>query len=118
MKKGIGLLSVLLAYQIHATPISNKEKAIAAFVAYQTNGTDAELNRQIADLNQDGFTSKGNTDAVALEGGCGIAGCTTSYLVTTSYQTVGANIFFKTTKAIVEASTFKEKGNVKKVFYK
>ena len=67
------------------------QKAIDAFLKYQDDKTDSDLNAQISELTQNGYKKRGSTGAVLLGGGCGVVGCNSTYLVTTVYSTPSAN---------------------------
>ena len=116
MKKIILFLSLaILPLTIFAKPIEVKEKAVKAFLQYQMAGSDQELMGQIQKLKDSGFSEKGLTDGVVLNGGCGFAGCFYTFLVSTTFNSVGPNTQTASVSAIVRASTLFEKGEVKKV---
>ncbi len=116
MKKIILFLSLaLLPLTIFAKPLSEKEKAVDAFLQYQIVGSDKDLMRQIQKLKDSGFTEQGITDGVVLNGGCGFAGCSYNFFVSTTFNSFGANTQTASVAAVVRASTLFEKGEVKKV---
>ena len=65
----------------------------------------AEIRRMKAELVSRGFRDEGRSSAAILGGGCGFAGCDTSYLVTTPFTTRGANTRLSTLAGVVETHT-------------
>jgi hypothetical protein len=92
-----------------------REKAIDAFDTAQSTGTNSDMNYQIEILMKSRYTDRGTTDAVLLEGMCGYAGCSYTYLVTTPYKTSHVNTRTMALAGIVSAATFKAEGTIKKV---
>jgi hypothetical protein len=65
--------------------------AIDAFLKTQNDKADPVLNAQISELMEAGYKKRDSTGAVFWDGGCGVVGCYSTYLVTTVYSTLGAN---------------------------
>ena len=101
------ILIVLLLVVPHSFVFAQNtpyQRALDAFLKTQNDKTDPVLNAQISELMQAGYKERGATSAVPLGGGCGVAGCNNTFLVTTEYFTRGANPQSRIVAAIVTNS--------------
>lgn len=76
------------------------QDAIEVFLKIQADQADTMLIAQITALVQGGYQRGGST-ASFLGGGCGVAGCSSTYLVTTSYFQTDVNAQSTVVAAIV-----------------
>ena len=97
------LILLLLVSPLFVTFASNAplRNPVDAFLKTQNDKSDPVLNLQISGLMQAGYTKRGATGAVSLGGDCGVAGCNSTCLVTTSYSTPGVNPRSRVVAAIV-----------------
>ncbi len=128
MKNILAVLVVLAtsAFQVQAEEcqdklvLTPKAEAILKFSLAQresTRLTDGRLLDAKTELEKLGFSKESGTDAILIAGGCGYAGCESTFLVTTSYATTGANTETRVIAGVVVVSKEGQvmRSNIKRV---
>ncbi len=96
--------------------LTAKQLAVNAFTHLQTAGDHQEVTLQTKQLTDQRMEiNLAGTDAVLLRTQCGFAGCDSVFLVTTPFQTVGANTTTETIAAIVSANDYLQTHSLRKV---
>lgn len=100
------------------TPKSPQQLAIEKFELAQKDPSSAfyqECQEAIEVLKSVGYTEQDSTTAAYVSGSCGFVGCEDTFLVTTIYQTAGANTRSTVISGLVHVRAF-EKAEIFKVY--